>query len=184
MKKIVFSVVVVLLIASICYAVQASFSDLDKSHWAFDTIIQMYDLGLVKGYEDNTFKPDKEVYKKLDNINKYNPDTDDYENRKDLDKDFTLKSKSYKHSIDDVNKAKSVLPNLKRRLNFYERHYGVKSKLYRDLHCFNLGASFRLREEYFELVGKYIKENFGEDLGDGRLYQKWYNVLEKAIGDK
>ena len=46
------------------------------------------------------------------------------------------------------------------------------------------GNYFLVREEYFELVGKYIKENFGEDLGDGRLYQKWYNVLEKAIGDK
>ena len=33
-------------------------------------------------------------------------------------------------------------------------------KVYRDLHCFNLGASFRLREEYFEFYFKFeMKSN-------------------------
>ncbi|MBR3628564.1 MAG: LPS-assembly protein LptD [Elusimicrobia bacterium] len=33
-------------------------------------------------------------------------------------------------------------------------------KIYRDLHCFNLGASFRLREEYFEFYFKFeMKSN-------------------------
>ncbi|MBR6252352.1 MAG: S-layer homology domain-containing protein [Clostridia bacterium] len=61
MKRIVFPMVIIILLLSVCFAVQANFSDLDKSHWAYDTIIKMFDEGLIKGYEDNTFKPEKEV---------------------------------------------------------------------------------------------------------------------------
>ena len=46
MKKVVFSVVVGLLIMGICFAANASFSDLDQSHWAYDTIAKMFDKGL------------------------------------------------------------------------------------------------------------------------------------------
>lgn len=46
------------------------------------------------------------------------------------------------------------------------------------------GNYLLIREKYDDKVSKCIKENYGDDLGDGRLYQNWYNVLKKTIGDK
>ena len=44
------------------------------------------------------------------------------------------------------------------KINWYKRDQELK--IYRDLHCFNLGASFRLREEYFEFYFKFeMKSN-------------------------
>ena len=39
----------------------AGFSDVKKDHWARNYIRVACDLGLLKGYEDGTFKPEKEV---------------------------------------------------------------------------------------------------------------------------
>ena len=39
----------------------AGFSDVKKEHWARNYIRVACDLGLLKGYEDGTFKPEKEV---------------------------------------------------------------------------------------------------------------------------
>lgn len=39
----------------------SSFSDVPDSHWGKNYIQVAVDLGLLKGYEDGTFKPDKEV---------------------------------------------------------------------------------------------------------------------------
>lgn len=36
-------------------------TDVPDSHWAADSIRQAVDLGIITGYEDGTFKPDKEV---------------------------------------------------------------------------------------------------------------------------
>ena len=35
------------------------FADLDKSHWAHQSIAQAYALGYIKGYEDGTYHPDQ-----------------------------------------------------------------------------------------------------------------------------
>ncbi len=36
---------------------EISFTDLKSSHWAFNAVSKMFDLGVVKGYADGTFKP-------------------------------------------------------------------------------------------------------------------------------
>lgn len=35
-----------------------SFSDMDKSHWAYESIIKMAEKGIINGFEDGTFKPE------------------------------------------------------------------------------------------------------------------------------
>jgi LPS-assembly protein len=51
-------------------------------------------------------------------------------------------------------------------------------KIYRDLHCFNLGASFRLREEYFEFFFKFdMKTNvptFKKKDGSKEIDEEFY----------
>lgn len=37
------------------------FSDLEKSHWAYQSIAQAYALGYIKGYEDGTYHPDQKI---------------------------------------------------------------------------------------------------------------------------
>jgi hypothetical protein len=37
------------------------FNDVDESHWAYEYINKAYSLGIIKGYNDNTFKPDNEI---------------------------------------------------------------------------------------------------------------------------
>jgi len=36
----------------------AYFSDLPQSHWSFDYVQHMVDLGIIQGYDDGTFRPD------------------------------------------------------------------------------------------------------------------------------
>lgn len=38
-----------------------SFKDVDQSHWAFKNIEYLKSLGIVYGFEDNTFRPDKSI---------------------------------------------------------------------------------------------------------------------------
>jgi len=40
---------------------QVSFSDLPAGHWAKDTVAQLVYLGIIKGYEDNTFRPAQKI---------------------------------------------------------------------------------------------------------------------------
>ena len=61
MKKLTFAVLVIVLTMTFCFAVSIDFIDLSDSHWAYSTIIKMAEEGLIKGYEDGTFKPEKEV---------------------------------------------------------------------------------------------------------------------------
>ncbi len=42
-------------------SLQSTFKDVPSSHWAKNYIMVATDLGLLKGYEDGTFKPEKEV---------------------------------------------------------------------------------------------------------------------------
>ena len=60
MKKLfVLGLVILVLSLSVCFAV--SFSDVAEDHWAYKTINNMKEKGILNGYEDGTFKPDKEV---------------------------------------------------------------------------------------------------------------------------
>ena len=61
MKKIVISIVFVFALMSVCLAATFTFKDMDSSHWAYEDICKMVDQGLLKGYEDGSFKPEKEV---------------------------------------------------------------------------------------------------------------------------
>lgn len=40
---------------------EVEFKDLDKSHWAYDSINAMNEKGIIVGYDDNKFKPDNTV---------------------------------------------------------------------------------------------------------------------------
>ena len=44
---------------SVC--ANTTYSDLKNTHWAYDNILKMSDLGIVKGYPDGTFKPSNKV---------------------------------------------------------------------------------------------------------------------------
>ncbi len=37
------------------------FSDVSKSHWAYKSIAQAYEMGYIKGYDDGSFGPDKRI---------------------------------------------------------------------------------------------------------------------------
>lgn len=37
------------------------FTDLQKEHWAYEYVSELSSKGIIKGYEDNTFKPDKKL---------------------------------------------------------------------------------------------------------------------------
>ncbi len=39
----------------------SAFSDLPASHWAYDNIMEMVELGILDGYSDGTFKPNKTI---------------------------------------------------------------------------------------------------------------------------
>ena len=41
--------------------VKNKFTDLSKDHWAYQEIMALYAWGLVDGYEDNTFMPEKYI---------------------------------------------------------------------------------------------------------------------------
>ena len=57
-----------LLIISFCFinsilalGAKIEFSDLPETHWAYEYIYSMVDLGILEGYPDGTFLPDKEM---------------------------------------------------------------------------------------------------------------------------
>ncbi len=56
------NIVVLLIIASISlFSLAFAFNDIDESHWAYNEVSKMANDGYLKGYEDNSFKPNKEV---------------------------------------------------------------------------------------------------------------------------
>ena len=60
-KTVVFFAIISIMIITYSFAASISFNDLASSHWAYSTIINMAEKGLIKGYEDSTFRPEKEV---------------------------------------------------------------------------------------------------------------------------
>ena len=63
MKRLIltiFSAVLILnLFISTSYAI--SFSDLESSHWAYNNIMALANDGVINGYTDGTYKPEREV---------------------------------------------------------------------------------------------------------------------------
>ena len=39
----------------------AGFIDIEPSNWFYPTVVNMVNLGLINGYEDNTFRPTKSI---------------------------------------------------------------------------------------------------------------------------
>lgn len=63
MKKSIICVVLVLVMLTPCFSAGAAgFNDIG-THWAKETIEDMVDLGIIKGYSDNTFRPEQAVSK-------------------------------------------------------------------------------------------------------------------------
>ncbi len=82
MKKMLFCIMIVsLFLCSFSFA--KDFDDLDDSHWAYDAVQKMKQDGVINGYEDNTFRPDKKIsrgeFAKIfaTSLNLLNDDTED-----------------------------------------------------------------------------------------------------------
>jgi hypothetical protein len=62
-RLLLFVIAVVLVVGTITMgmAAETSFKDLPQSHWAYPNVSQMVDKGIIVGYPDGTFKPDKKV---------------------------------------------------------------------------------------------------------------------------
>ena len=61
MKKIIFSVMLILLISiNVTFAKADNFYDIEN-HWAKENIVSMITNGKVDGYPDGTFKPNAKV---------------------------------------------------------------------------------------------------------------------------
>lgn len=39
----------------------AHFKDVSSDHWAYKAIEELYEKGLINGYEDNSFHPDEQI---------------------------------------------------------------------------------------------------------------------------
>ena len=59
-KKFIFlAMLILVLTTSIVFA--KSFSDLPEGHWAYESINEMMEKGILNGYPDGTFLPSKNV---------------------------------------------------------------------------------------------------------------------------
>lgn len=64
MKKWMASLLTLLLFVTaipFAHAAQTTFSDVPRSHWAYEAISQMADQGIISGYNDGTFRPDNRI---------------------------------------------------------------------------------------------------------------------------
>jgi len=41
--------------------VELRFTDFDDKHWSFDAVAELFEMGIIKGYEDNSFRPDNTI---------------------------------------------------------------------------------------------------------------------------
>lgn len=63
MKKrmIAFLIMTIMLVSSMSTVFAASFSDLPSEHWAYEYITTLADKGVINGYTDGTYRPEKAV---------------------------------------------------------------------------------------------------------------------------
>ena len=64
MRKILCLLLMIVVLFSFSYAAEEEeiyFTDVDSSYWGYTAIMQMVEDGVVNGYEDHTFKPNKEI---------------------------------------------------------------------------------------------------------------------------
>lgn len=60
MKKFfVVALCLIILLSTTCFA--ADFSDLASEHWAYKNVMNLVDKGIVSGYPDGTYRPDKTI---------------------------------------------------------------------------------------------------------------------------
>ena len=57
MKKLIAITIGSTLMINLAFA----FSDLAESHWAYKNVMDMQSRGIISGFNDNTFKPDKSL---------------------------------------------------------------------------------------------------------------------------
>lgn len=57
----VLTLLLIVFVPIVVFADEIGFSDVSKEHWAFEDIMILTQKGVLKGYEDGTFKPEKEV---------------------------------------------------------------------------------------------------------------------------
>lgn len=63
MNKKLLSIFVVLLVWINSTAFASTFFDVDKTHWAYDSIEKMVNCGVLNGYSDGSFKPNQAITK-------------------------------------------------------------------------------------------------------------------------
>ena len=62
MKKMVAMLfVTIALISSVVFAASVQYTDLSEDHWAYGPISEMTDKGILDGYTDGSFKPNKSI---------------------------------------------------------------------------------------------------------------------------
>ena len=59
MKKLLVLLISILVITSIAYGASKSYEDLTSSHWAYEAVNKMTEDGILTGYPDGTFLPNK-----------------------------------------------------------------------------------------------------------------------------
>lgn len=95
-RKVIISVIgVCLILLSFAFAVTPNFKtqlfkDVEQSHWAYNSIVEMKQKGLINGYEDGTFRPDKTVTREefaqmVYNVEKKTPSFDKYQYYADVE---------------------------------------------------------------------------------------------------
>ena len=45
----------------VVYARDEDFNDVPSEYWAYDTIMELSDKGIIDGFDDNTFNPNGEI---------------------------------------------------------------------------------------------------------------------------
>lgn len=61
-KRIVFVLLAVLMIsANVTHLFAITFSDLSSSHWAYSNIMDLAEAGIINGYENGTYQPERAV---------------------------------------------------------------------------------------------------------------------------
>lgn len=63
MKRVLSALLCTLLVLTMIPVASAktSFRDVPRNHWAYEAIVEMAERGIIKGYEDGTFRPNRHI---------------------------------------------------------------------------------------------------------------------------